>query len=281
MFRDLLTRRRPLLAAGAALGAAGFGCTPFEPGTDELTQETLPAQESTEVGHDWSCLRDARGPERIVPAPSGAQRLVQSLQVISITTGLVPPGATARACSQADTACIMPVTPSVPVNSDGWVDLPVYEGFDGYIEITAESIVSTLLFYASPLTEAGRIDNTPLALVEKNVLPNLSNATGMAQSPELGLVYLRAFDCQAAPAPEVSFTLDREGWEWYFVGDLPSSTATATTESGLGGFINVAMGVAVVNAEILELNRSVTEPQSLLVRPGWMTGLRFIPEPAP
>jgi hypothetical protein len=260
---------------------AGSGCTPFEPGTDELSAETAAAQGPVEVGHDWSCLRDTRGPERIVPAPSGAQRIVQSLQVISITTGLVPPGATARACSQADTACISPVTPSVPVNPDGWVDLPVYEGFDGYIEIDAESIVPTLLFYAAPLTEAGRIDATPLALVEKNVLPNLSNATGMAQSMDLGLVYLRAFDCQAAPAPDVSFTLDREGWEWYFVGDLPSSTATATTESGLGGFINVAMGVAVVNAEILELGRSVTEPQSLLVRPGWMSGLRFIPEPSP
>src|SRR5690606_7820670 len=112
----------------------------------------------------------------------GAPRLVQSLQVISITTGLVPPGAQARACTQADTECIMPVTPFVPVNADGWVDLPVYEGFDGYIEITAESIVSTLLFYAAPLTEVTRIDNTPLALVEKTVLPNLSTATGMAQS---------------------------------------------------------------------------------------------------
>lgn len=262
----------PLLAAA---------CTSFKPGDDELTEQTLSAQGQPELGGDWSCLGDVRGSERIVPAPTGARRLVQSLQVISITTGVVPPGVSARACSQADTECVNPVTATVPVSADGWVDLPLYEGFDGYIEIVSDAIVPTLLFYASPLTEAGRIDNTPLALVETNVLPKLSEATGVMQSTDLGLVYLRAFDCQAVPAPRVQFTIDREGWPWYFVGDLPSSTRTETTESGLGGFINVASGVAVVNAEILGLDRTVTEPQSLLVRSGWMTGLRFVPQPTP
>jgi hypothetical protein len=255
-----------------------IGCTPFEAGTDELSEQTLTAETQEDTGLDWSCLRETQGSDMIVPAPTGARRLVQSLQVTSITTGVVPPNTSARACTQADTECITPVTPSIPVSPDGWVDLPLYEGFDGYLEITSEAIVPTLLFYADPLNEAGRIDNTPLALVEKNVLPSLSNATGVEQSADLGLVYLRAFDCQGVAAPGVTFTIDRDGWAWYFVGRLPSSTATETADSGLGGFINVSPGVSVVNAE-LDVNRNLTEPKSVLVRAGWMTGLRFTPQP--
>jgi hypothetical protein len=163
-------------------------------------------------------------------------------------------------------------------DADGWVDLPLYEGFDGYLEISGDLIVSTTLFYAAPLGRGTRNLQSPHGLVEKSVLPALSGATGTAQDANLGLVYLRAFDCTNAPAPGVEFSIDRAGAPWYFVDGLPTSLAEQTAESGLGGFLNVAPGVSVVNAAIAATGAAIAPPKSVLVRGGWITGLRYSSE---
>jgi hypothetical protein len=185
-----------------------------------------------------------------------------------------------RACAQRDVECAEPLTDNLPVDGEGWVDVPLFEGFDGYLEVTGETVMSTVLFYAGPLAPGTEVDHTPLALIEVGRLPALSGATGTAQDPSLGLVVLRSFDCRGDAAPGVSFSIDKPGFAWYFVGGLPSSTAVATApESGLGGFINVDPGVAVVNAALPGSSLPIAKPKSVLVRRGWMTAMRFLPDP--
>ena len=57
---------------------------------------------------------------------------------------------------------------------------------------------------------------------------------------------------------------------------LPSGMAVETGESGLGGFINVEAGVAVLTTELSGVGQIGAE-QSVVVRAGWITGLRFFP----
>lgn len=274
MLGPLLSPHRIALAAGCSVLWAS--CTPFEPGSDELTAETPSLSAATSTGGaDWSCLNLPR-PEAAVVSPRAPQ-LLQSLQVLSSATNLVPPNVSVRACAQRDPECLAPLTPATPIDAEGWVDLTLYEGFDGYLEITADTLVPTMLFYADPLDADRSVDTVPVGVVENAVLPSLAQAIGTSQSPELGLVYLRAFDCQGVAAPGVTFSIDRAGSAFYFVGGLPSATASETSAFGLGGFVNVGPGVVVVDAELPALGRSLASAKSLLVRKGWMTGIRFIP----
>lgn len=273
---------------GWLAGAAGpcllsGACTTFEPGTDELPDPMmLVEQQQPDRGHDWSCLSAEEAPVMLVNSPVGARSLLLSLQLTLLVGGRVPTGVTVRACAARDVECLVPLTDTVAADARGWVDLPLYEGFDGFLEIRGDGLVPTMLFYGDPVRLGSELDNTPLGLVEQSLLPGLSQATGTLQNPELGLVYLRAFDCQRAEAPDVTFSIDQEdAWRWYFVGSLPSSMAEATGATGLGGFINVRPGVAVVSADLPGLAFPIASPRSLLVRPGWMTGLRIVPRALP
>jgi hypothetical protein len=284
MFRKILS------LAGFAPAALALACTPFEPATDELldpnagspnaagTSATSTAVDALtpEKGRDWSCIGPLDTAQNVVRSNANAARLVQSLQLLSLVAG-TPPTGSVRACAQRDVNCTNPVTPSVTIDPQGWVDLPLYDGFDGYLEITGPDIVSTILFYQDALSTESRRDTTPLGVVETQLLPMLTSALGTLQDPQLGLVYLRAFDCKNDAALGVRYSIDRASVPFYFVAGLPSSAVTETEGSGLGGFINVASGIAVVNATLSNGAKPIALPKTLLVRPNWMTGLRIIP----
>jgi hypothetical protein len=265
------------LAHTAAIAALAVACTPFEPGTDELGAEAAELQPA-EPGRDWSCLGSVRGrPRNILPIAMGASRLVQSIQILSLVTGSTIPGVSVRACPQRDVECASPLTELEPVRSDGWIDVVLYEGFSGFLEIQGDAIVPMALFFSEPLTLGLQAYPTPVSVVEKAVLPSLTGAIGTRQDPTLGLVVLRTLDCQGEGALGVSYDIDRAGAPWYFVAGLPSSAVQETADSGLGGFINVMPGVAVVSGELEGRALAIMPPTSILVRAGWMTGIRFVP----
>lgn len=268
------------------LGAAPFaallvpGCTQFEPGTDELADNAVLRQNPT-AGRDWTCVAALEEePRELVPESFGSTRLVQSLRMVSLVTGDAIPGLTIRACSQRDVDCANPLTEPIPLSADGWVDMPLFEGFAGFLEITGDAIVPMALFYPAPVERGGQVYSTPVSLVERALLPSLSLAAGVEQDPLLGLVVLRAYDCQGEGALDVRYSIDKAGSPWYFVAGLPSTAASATADSGLGGFMNVAPGVVVVDAELSPIGSRIVTPTSVLVRAGWMTAIRFFPRDA-
>jgi hypothetical protein len=269
--------RKILSVIGLALA-----CTPFEPASDELPEQPGFVDMRTgslmaPAGRDWSCIRQLQPDPTVARSTANAARLVQSLQVLSLAAGTVPTAASVRACAQRDVNCTVPLTANIPLDAQGWVDLPLYDGFDGYLEITGPQIVSTLLFYQDPLSAESRRDTTPLGVVETALLPMLTAAIGTPQDPALGLVTLRAFDCNNDPALGVKYTIDKPSLPWYFVAGLPSSAVTETEGSGLGGFINVPLGITVVDAALSSGERDIALPKTLLVRANWMTDLRLIP----
>jgi hypothetical protein len=268
---------------GLGLGALGWAlaCTPFEPGTDALEQsldETV--QQGLTPGRDWSCLVEDPKPQALFVSADGAPRLIHSMQLLGIATGVALPGLRVRACALRDIECASPLTEDIAVGLDGWVDVPVYEGFDGYMEVIGEAIIPSMLFYADRLHRGGQAEQEPHGLVEREALPGLSRSIGLAQSEALGLVYGRAFDCQLDDARGVSYSIDRDGSAWYFVDGLPSARVNETADSSLGGFLNVDAGVVALTAEVRGVRRIGTA-ESVLVRGGWVTGLRFVPRLAP
>jgi hypothetical protein len=263
------------------LGLA-LACTEFEPGSDELPEQSNGSETRTgaltvQAGRDWSCIGPLGASSEVIRNTANAARLVQSLQLLSLAAGTVPREVVVRACAQRDVNCTNPLTPDIPIDAEGWVDLPLYDGFDGFLEITGPEIVSTLFFYQEPLSTTSRLDVTPLGVVEKALLPMLTAAIGTPQDPALGLVYLRAFDCKNDEALDVRYTIDKLGVPFYFVAGLPSAAPTETDSSGLGGFLNIPEGIAVVDASLKSGNRDIALPTTILVRPNWMTGLRLIP----
>lgn len=252
-------------------------CTEFEPGDDVLggADNRLLDGEPPE-GEDWRCVTSASidaVDAALVTAADSTQRITQAIQFLNIGTGTVPPGALVRACGRADVDCAQPLTSDYPLTADGWVNIPLPVGFNGYLEIRAETILSTMLFLGEPL-QRPRPSNYPVALVEKAILPGVSGATGTMQNDSTGLLTIRVFDCQDVSASGVSFSQQQAGVEWYYVDGLPSAEASETSSEGLGGFINTPPGVSIITTTG-RAAQPLASSKRVAVRAGWMTGLRM------
>jgi hypothetical protein len=258
---------------------AGFAvaCTPFEPGSDELDAEGSELT-SAEPGRDWSCLgRIEEAQRNLLPVAPGSERFVHSIQFLSFVTGAVVQGLSVRVCPQRDVECATPLTDFEPVRPDGWIDVVLYSGFSGFLEIRGDAIIPMAFFYPEPITRDREVYASAIGVVERAVLPTLSAAAGAEQESTLGLVVLRTYDCQGESALGVSYDIDKAGTPFYFVAGLPSLTTVETSDSGIGGFFNVAPGVIVASAELGGTGREILKPASMLVRAGWLSYVRFIP----
>lgn len=281
--RATSTERAPLLPLewSVACIVMATACTAYEPGTDTLTEESAeltPGESDVPADGPWSCVPDSVEPTRYLGEESASRRLVRSVQLLSLVTSAPIPGITVRACAQRDLECSVPLTPDLPVSADGWVDVPLYEGFLGYLEVRGETVMPSALVFTSPVVGADTGSGGAYALVESDVLSSLTAAIGAQQSPMLGLVAVRALDCNERDASGIHYEIDETGVvPWYFVGGLPSNTVSQTADSSLGGFVNVPPGLSIVSALLAPSQRTIVAPTSVLVRPGWMTIARFIP----
>jgi hypothetical protein len=258
--------------------AAAGGCTEFEPGDETLStaDNTLLGGEAPPAGEDWRCVT----PESIdaidadlVTATDPNSRITQPIQFLNLGSGTVPPGATVHACALADAECTEPLTTDYPLTAEGWVNIPLPFGFNGYLEIRGETIMPALLFLGEPLRRA-RPSMYPVAMVEKRILPGVSGLTGTMQTDTTGLLTIRVFDCQDISASGVSFSQQQPGVEWYYVDGVPSAEVTETSSEGLGGFINTPPGVSIINTTGRE-GQTLASRKRVAVRAGWLTALRM------
>jgi hypothetical protein len=249
------------------------GCTEFEQGSDtlEIEPETVTV---AELGGSWGCLDDALAPS--VPDEVNAPRAVRSLRVTGFVGDSEVSGVRARACTLRDPDCLSPVTPWIETTADGWVDVPLYAGFDGYLEITGPGAVPVMVFYSAPLTMNTAVDMDAVFVVDTDTALSFDRLfLGREAFPSTGVINVRAMDCTNAAAAGVQFRLEPSAVGWYYVADIPVATAQATTESGIGGFSDVRPGTVVVTAELAEDGRPLAPPRSVFVRAGWFTNIRF------
>lgn len=267
--------------ASAGLLSFAFACTPFAAGTDELPAQVADSDATATTstasltpalpGRDWSCL-GAAVPRR-PPTVSVADRVIYSVQAVDIGTGQSVPGAQVRVCGLADVDCMQPLMGPVIADSDGWFDVPLYEGFTGYLEFSGPDLVPGLLFLSEALTAESSPDY-PYLLMSNASRDALSRVIGVPLDPELGIIATRSFDCQGVTAPDVSVTKTGPGVAFYFIGGLPTVMENKTGPEGFGGFINVPTGVALVDV-LTPGGVSIAGTLSFVVRPGW-TSTSFV-----
>jgi hypothetical protein len=240
------------------------GCTEFAPGDDVLTTSDGRLLDGDPAeGEDWRCVTPESvatiDADLVMPAQQSV-RINQSFQFLTLGTGIVPASSSVRVCSRADVNCEQPLADGFTLDADGWVTLPLFVGFDGYVEIRAEGVLPTMLYVGEPLQRA--------------ILPGVSGATGTVQNDTSGLLVIRVFDCEDVSASGVSFSQRQEGVEWYYVDGLPSSLANETGSEGLGGFINTPPGVSTIET-FGRSGEPLASRKSVAVRADWMTALRM------
>lgn len=259
-------RRLPARVGVQALatGVLALACTEFEPGSDTLESSAIRDLSA----RNWSCLEQQRAPEGAgLVAAEVAPRVVYTLQFIDLSTGMTYPDVRVRACGIADITCVTPVVDYVQVDARGYVDLPLFEGFSGFLEISSPQILPSLLFLTEPLRP--RLGpEFPYGLISIDSLPPLLGLLRVTPAADTGIFASRVFDCAGALAADVSFT--GPGVPYFFVGGLPSAEANGTDAQGLGGFVNVPAGPATIDA-LAPDGRSITGPQSVVIRPGWLS----------
>jgi hypothetical protein len=260
-----------------ALSGPSFGCSSFDGGSDVLAAPPLMTSEQMTPGADWSCLAD-RAPAAVPVAP-GPGRIVYSVQMLDLTTRRAPSGLLARACILTDVECAQPVSGWVPIDPQGWLDIPLPQGFFGYLEIMGDNTVPGT-FYPGEALEQSTTLNYPGLSLDADSLEALTDVLGLAVDPSQGQLAVRAFDCDGSTAPDVVLSKVGAGQRWYFAGGLPSVTATRSGDDGFGGFVNVPPGVASVDAQTLA-GQSIGGTRSVVVRAGWFSVMFVRPPGAP
>lgn len=268
------------------VSALSLGCSSFDGGSDVLVTSALaPANAVAQLpGTDWSCL--GRAGTAPIPLAIGQGRIVYSVQALDFTTRQPSRGLMARACALADVQCAEPVSPWLPTDDQGWIDITLSQGFVGYLEFQGEGRAPATFYLGEPLNESTTL-NYPIYAIAQEGLIALAGILGITLDPQLGLVALRTFDCGGVTAPNVAFAKSGAGERWYIADGLPTVTATTTGSDGYGGFANVPPGVASVDA-LAPTGVSVSGARSMVVRPGsfsllyvWPPGAEIAPPGQP
>jgi len=230
-----------------------------------------------DAGSPLGCLGSVKAPPT---PPAGNVAITMSFfDEVSPTTTLS--GITVQACAKLDVNCANPLTAVVTSDAQGDATLQVAAGFDGYFQINGPTTVPAL-WYFSPLPVAD--ERIALGLLAPSSFQSIAEAVGATIDPDAGHAINFALDCTATYGTftsGMSFGADKTTSEtraFYFVNGLPSTTATATDTSGIGGFANLPPGVVTVTATLAKTSvRSGSV--SILIRPGVITYSPIAPSP--
>jgi hypothetical protein len=272
-----IARERSRRQSGASIlllaTLMAWGCTGYEPASDRLEESVL-----ARLDEHWGCLGTTPEAATVPVFSETVDRVVYSIQVVDLSTGQIYPDARVRACGIADINCENPVTDTLLVDAEGWVDLPLFRDFTGFLEVTSSEAVPFLFYLNEPLGQS--MVEYPLALISLASLPPLVQLLGIDYQPGTGVIAVRAFDCQGATASGVSLSTENEGVSWYFEDGLPTSMGTGTAADGLGGLVNVQPGRAVIDMTAPN-GASIGGRQSVVVRPNWLSAVYVKPATRP
>lgn len=188
-------------------------------------------------------------------------------------------------CERADVGCVAPLT-SVVTGDDGKLDVPLYEGFAGYLQMkTAPPSIPGLMptfFSYLPPARAGMATLIPtVTAADMKAMGQL-----VQQEVDLGrgaIVFILATSCDGTSMPGVEVEIapaqtDAKTARYYFSGGLPAPEAKATDSSGLVTFVNVPPGVVSLSAKLSATGQTLGV-HSVVARAGTVTGFYFPPTP--
>jgi hypothetical protein len=155
------------------------------------------------------------------------------------------------------------------------VTLPLYWGFDGFLEVTADAMLPAALAMRKPVFSSFT-DPIPIILVPAQAVGALVAANGVTMRPDLALVTAEAFDCLGELAAGVTFGNDVGGLPFYLQNGLPTVSARETDGRGLGGAVNVPTGIVRVWGDVASTAQRIAS-RTLNVRAGWVSTAFVVP----
>jgi hypothetical protein len=264
------------IASAALLSCLLPACTKFASEEDRPEGEEELAGQLTPSALDWSCVPRSTVP----PIPVNMDRpITYSLIIGNFVTSAALPNAQVRACFTGDVTCSSPATSMLTTNAQGAVQVTLFEGFSGYLEITAEGMLPTLAFFPANWSAdlIAQMEQPPVGLLPALALMGLAASARIQIDATSGLVSLYTYDCGGPFAAGVRLETDSDAAVPYaFVSGLPVIGQDVTSEGGIVGFVNVQPGIVVVRA-YPDDGMQALSVDTMLVRPGWLSIGRMIP----
>jgi hypothetical protein len=247
--------------AGAGLLIA---CTPFEEGDDLLGPAGAGGTTATAalMGERWSCMGETAAPFVV----DESRRFTYSVRMESLLGG-VPPGLTVRACRAVDVGCVSPIVESLAANAEGYLEVPAYWGFDGFLEANADGHLPALFYVRQPVF-SDVAEARPFQLFPIELIAGLAAANQAMARPDLAIVLTTVSDCSGLRAPGVRVGNNLGGIGFYFASGLPSVSATESDAQGAGGAVNVPPGLVQMWAEIGATGQRIGQ-RTVNLRGGW------------
>jgi len=192
---------------------------------------------------------------------------VLQIRLVDVERDAPVGSASGQLCRLSDISCSDPLM-QVESDSDGLIETSSPGGFEGYLQLTAAGFVPVLYFVPSVIF--GEVE-VPMPL--PSLLEELARKLEVELDSERGHVLLRAEDCFGEVAADVAFSspqADAGTTRFVAVDNNVSSRAEATTELGLGGFLNFSAVTPAIHAYLRTTDERL-QTMSLVVRPGHVT----------
>lgn len=175
----------------------------------------------------WACAKNAKSDFASDPD----KQITIRMDAVDLNTLRVPSGLRATACNPADFGCNTPVVANVTPAMDGFLELEVPYGWEGYLMFEAPNIVPALSLANKPYLESQTTSGPALLTLKSK--QDLTEHSGIPLDPGLGVVIFEMRDCNDMAGDGITFDPVGDQMPFYFDGALPARTLKATMVSNL------------------------------------------------
>ncbi len=231
------------------------------------------------LGGSWWCVGRVTWPLRKAPDIGVSVTITSPSDPASVLDGL-----NVKMCVPSDSDCTVPIDRGVTDPSGMVLLVNRSQAPNGFLEISSPSmaIVPLLHYWSFPFSEQNAGFYLPVFVFAPTSIDTVMRSLGIQNDPTRGHLLIHAYDCDFRGAFDVVFDFapGRDASSQSYYTDLAnfSTTATATGQSGYGGFVNVPPGKVTVTATPKSLGRPSTSV-SVFVRAGAFTFVEALPTP--
>ncbi len=226
------------------------------------------------VASEWSCLGKVQWPS------TGDGPFTLRVMVIDVLTTKPPENLEVVLCPRLDTECANPSPSNAQTTADGYLEVTVNAGFDGYLQMTAPTITTALFFPTKPVFEDTVVPGV-LPVVSGQGFEQIATAIGTSLDPAMGHTFFLAANCDDSPAAGVrmeSSDQTANTKSYYMINNAPVGSATSTDGAGNGGFLNLEPKFTRFTGYVAGTGAKIGEA-SFVVRAGAVTYPRILPTP--
>lgn len=211
------------------------------------------------------------------PPRPGTETIEFKVTLTNFLDGRAFPGEiTVRACEKEDLACDDPIDETTTTISQVTLTLPMPAdcgGFDGYLEVTGDSVFPSLLHYPRHISSNADIEVGLLDPGTPQILANIDDAELL---PERGHLITTTLDCDGGPVAGASIQVDAaDGCSAYLYtrGEgIPDPSVSTTDRSGIAAVINLPPTDRATTQTFLGLDACPDCPYATTqIRAGFMT----------